>query len=62
MTYPGIPWKMSAPPGEVRWASPTLGQHNRQIYGELLGIPAEDIDDLETQGIIGTKPTGSRII
>ena len=62
MTYPGIPWKMSATPGEVRWASPTLGQHNRQIYGELLGIPAEDIDDLETQGIIGTKPTGSRII
>ena len=62
MTYPGIPWKMSATPGAVRWASPTLGQHNRQIYGELLGIPAEGIDDLETQGIIGTKPTGSRII
>jgi len=62
MSYPGIPWKMSETPGEVRWASPTLGQHNRQIYGELLGIPAEDIDDLETQGIIGTKPTGSRII
>ena len=62
MTYPGIPWKMSATPGEVRWASPTLGQHNRQIYGDLLGIPAEGIDDLETQGIIGTKPTGSRII
>jgi len=61
-TYPGIPWKMSATPGEVRWPSPTLGQHNRQIYGELLGIPAEDIDALETQGIIGTKPTGSRII
>ena len=62
MTYPGIPWKMSATPGEVRWASHTLGQHNRQIYGELLGIPSEGIDDLETQGIIGTKPTGSRII
>jgi crotonobetainyl-CoA:carnitine CoA-transferase CaiB-like acyl-CoA transferase len=62
MTYPGIPWKMSATPGQIRWPSPTLGQHNRQIYGELLGIPTKDIDSLETEGIIGTKPTGSRII
>ena len=60
--YPGIPWKMSATPGQVRWPSPTLGQHNHQIYGELLGMPHHDILALETQGVIGTKPTGSRII
>ena len=50
--YPGIPWKMSETPGQVRWPSPTLGQHNRQIYGDLLGIPAEDIDALETLSLI----------
>jgi crotonobetainyl-CoA:carnitine CoA-transferase CaiB-like acyl-CoA transferase len=61
-TYPGIPWKMSATPGKARWASPTLGQHNRQIYGELLAMPTADITALEEQGIIGTIPTGSRII
>ena len=61
-TYPGIPWKMSATPGKARWASPTLGQHNRQIYGELLAMPTDDIAALEEQGIIGTIPTGSRII
>ena len=61
-TYPGIPWKMSATPGKARWASPTLGQHNRQIYGELLAMPTDDITALEEQGIIGTIPTGSRII
>ena len=61
-TYPGIPWKMSATPGKARWASPTLGQHNRKIYGELLAMPTADITALEEQGIIGTIPTGSRII
>ena len=60
--YPGIPWKMSATPGVVRWPSPTLGQHNREVYGELLGLNGLEIDQLDQTGIIGTKPTGSRII
>ena len=60
--YPGLPWKMSGTPGEVRWPSPTLGQHNREIFGGLLGLTASDIDALESGGVIGTKPTGSRII
>jgi len=60
--YPGIPWKMSETPGKVRWPSPTLGQHNRDVYGELLGLTGSEIDQLEQTGIIGTKPTGSRII
>jgi len=60
--YPGIPWKMSATPGQVRWPSPTLGQHNREVYGELLGLTGPEIDQLEQTGVIGTKPTGSRII
>ena len=60
--YPGIPWKMSRTPGEVRWPSPTLGQHNRDIFGGLLGLTGDEIDALESDGVIGTKPTGSRII
>ena len=60
--YPGLPWKMSGTPGEVRWPSPTLGQHNREIFGGLLGLTGKEIDALESGGVIGTKPTGSRII
>ncbi len=60
--YPGLPWKMSGTPGEVRWPSPTLGQHNREIFGGLVGLSGEEIDALESGGVIGTKPTGSRII
>ena len=60
--YPGLPWKMGGTPGEVRWPSPTLGQHNREIFGGLLGLNGGEIDALESGGVIGTKPTGSRII
>ena len=60
--YPGLPWKLSATPGALRWPSPALGQHNRQIYGGLLGLTAAEVDGLEAAGIIGNAPTGSRII
>ena len=60
--YQGFAWRMSKTPGQVHWPSPTLGQHNRQIYADLLGLNDGDIDGLEAEGVIGTKPTGSRII
>jgi len=60
--YPGIPWKMSVTPGRVHWPSPSLGEHNWHVYGQLLGMANEDISQLEIDGVIGVKPTGSRII
>ena len=60
--YPGFAWKMSATPGQVHWPSPTLGQHNHEVYSEFLGLSDKQIVQLEDDGVIGTKPTGSRII
>jgi len=60
--YPGFAWKMSATPGQVHWPSPTLGQHNHEVYSEFLGLSEKKIVQLEEDGVIGTKPTGSRII
>ena len=60
--YQGFAWRMSETPGQVHWPSPTLGQHNRQVYGELLGLTPAEIGRLEQDGVIGKKPTGSRII
>jgi crotonobetainyl-CoA:carnitine CoA-transferase CaiB-like acyl-CoA transferase len=60
--YPGFAWRMSETPGQVHWASPTLGQHNHQIYNQLLGLTGPEITELEREGVIGTRPTGSRII
>jgi crotonobetainyl-CoA:carnitine CoA-transferase CaiB-like acyl-CoA transferase len=40
--YPGAPWKLGATPWAQRGRAPHLGEHNEQVYGELLGIqPAE---------------------
>ncbi len=55
---PGVAWKMSKSPGVVRWPSPRLGEHNDLIYGELLGKSAEEIGEMESDGITGTTPEG----
>jgi crotonobetainyl-CoA:carnitine CoA-transferase CaiB-like acyl-CoA transferase len=60
--YPGIPWKMSVTPGQIRWPSPSLGEHNGHVYGQLLGMADADLSQLESDGVIGVRPTGSRII
>ncbi len=44
--------KFSKTPGKVRWAGPTLGQHNAEIYQDLLGFAAEKISDLTAREII----------
>ena len=42
---------MSATPPAIRTPAPELGQHNSEIYGEL-GMSAEDVSELEEDGII----------
>ncbi|HEY1077448.1 MAG TPA: CoA transferase [Fontimonas sp.] len=44
--------KLSATPGKIRQPSPTLGQHNGEIYGELLGVSASALENLGKQGVI----------
>ncbi|MDQ3386341.1 MAG: CoA transferase [Actinomycetota bacterium] len=44
--------RLSDTPGEVRWTGPTLGQHNEEIYGEVLGLDAEELTELQERGTI----------
>ncbi|MHB8061604.1 MAG: CaiB/BaiF CoA transferase family protein [Ruminiclostridium sp.] len=44
--------KFSETKTEIRTPSPQLGQHNEEVYGELLGLTLEKIDELKQQGII----------
>ena len=53
---PGVAWKMSATPGEVRWHAPRLGEHNERVFGELLGMDAAAIAALDAEGVSGTSP------
>ena len=50
---PGIVPVLSESPGGVRHAgSARPGQHNAEVYGELLGLGAGEIDELTEQGVL----------
>ena len=44
--------KLSATPGGIEWVGPELGQHNEEVYGELLGMDSRAMADLAERGII----------
>lgn len=45
--------KMSKTQGQIRWTGPEkLGEHNDEVYGELLGLSAEELADLQSKAII----------
>ncbi len=49
---PGIFPVLSETPGEVKWAGPKIGAHNREIYGGLLGKNEEELRALAEAGAI----------
>jgi formyl-CoA transferase len=50
---PGIVPKLSGTPGEVRWSGTwEQGSHNREVYGELLGLPDDEISRLTEGGVL----------
>jgi crotonobetainyl-CoA:carnitine CoA-transferase CaiB-like acyl-CoA transferase len=44
--------QLSATPGATNWPGPPLGAHNRDVYGGLLGVTDEELEDLKTRGVI----------
>jgi formyl-CoA transferase len=44
--------RLSATPGAVRSAGPSLGQHNQEVFAGLLDLDSNEIDELAAAGII----------
>ena len=49
---PGVVPRLSDSPGRVERLAPTLGQHNEEVYGELLDLSAGELAALIEEGVI----------
>lgn len=54
--YPGVSWHMSRTPGRLRLPAPCFGQHNRYVFGELLGMSDEEVSRLDVEGVSASEP------
>jgi crotonobetainyl-CoA:carnitine CoA-transferase CaiB-like acyl-CoA transferase len=52
VTVTGVPVKLSGTPGAVRHLGPTIGQHNDEVFGGLLGLSTEEMDRLRAADVI----------
>jgi benzylsuccinate CoA-transferase BbsF subunit len=48
----GAPWKLSETPAKVTKASPTMGENDEYVFGELLGMPSSEIKQLMQEQVI----------
>ena len=44
--------KLSKTPGEIKTLGPRLGEHNNEIYSNLLGVPPVTLSKLKAKGVI----------
>ena len=51
-TLPGFAVKLSETPGDVSAPAPLLGQHNKEVYSDLLGLSEDEIEGLRKEGVI----------
>ncbi len=56
--YPGMQWKMSITPGSIRRAACCLGEHNDDVYHNVLGMSDVEIERLRQAGHIGDTYIG----
>ena len=44
--------RLTETPGEVRWTGPALGEHNDEVYGEILKMNKSERASLQERGIV----------
>ena len=52
LTYPGLPFRLTATPGKPDQLAPELGQHNDYVFGQLLGLSREEIAKLQAEKVL----------
>ena len=49
---PGSVFKLSKTPGDIRFPASFLGEHNLEVYGDMLGYSKQELQQLADEGII----------
>jgi crotonobetainyl-CoA:carnitine CoA-transferase CaiB-like acyl-CoA transferase len=52
LAIPNVVPRLSGTPGQVKWLGRSLGEHNREIYHDLLGLNDRRINELTEKGVI----------
>jgi crotonobetainyl-CoA:carnitine CoA-transferase CaiB-like acyl-CoA transferase len=52
LKLPAIIPKLSETPGGTEWAGPAVGEHTREVLGQVLGLSDDEIDELSGKGAI----------
>lgn len=52
ITYPGAPVRMEGSAWGIRRRAPLIGEHNREVYGDELGLSDEQMAPLKAGGVI----------
>lgn len=56
LDYPNFPFQFDGQRFPLRTPAPMLGEHNAQVLGELAGLQPDELEQLQTAGVIGTRP------
>ena len=54
--YPGAVARIPETPLRADTPAPLLGEHNQQVFGEVLGMTDDEVAELERTGVIGSSP------
>ena len=56
VALPGFPFRSTDPLPPDHHSAPALGEHNHEILVGMLGMESTQVDDLESRGILSSKP------
>ena len=56
--YPSLPIRVDGSYPSIDRVGPMLGEDNRYVFTQILGLDQAELDRLEKAGVIGTRPLG----
>ncbi len=56
LQIPNTPWRFSEAESGARGVAAYRGEHNREVLSELLGLSPSELDRLERDGVLSTRP------